>query len=279
MNDQLTPPFDLIFITYDEPRGEENWKDLQARVPSAKRVHGVKGIARAWKRASEVASTSHFFTMDGDSQLMENFDFELDDFQGLHDERVHVYRCLNHVNGLVYGYGSIHLFPTKLVREFTDLEVVDFTLNVATKGFCIQPRVASKTCFNTSAYIAWKSGFREASKLASMTNAYVHTTPDPRSAKRLQVWCMLGRDVDFGNWCMLGARMGAIFGFTYADKPDQLALISEHQWFQDEFAKIERDDPEQLLLLEAGKLQNFDFPIQEIDAERSRLMKSWLFGV
>jgi len=279
MNDQLTTPFDLIFITYDEPRAEENWERLKTRVPQAKRVHGVEGIARAWKRASEIAQTSHFFTMDGDSQLLESFRFDINDFQGENDQRVHVYRCLNNVNGLVYGYGSIHLFHTQLVRDFHDLDVVDFTLNVATQGFCIQPEIASRTCFNTSPYIAWKSGFREASKLASQTNAYINTRPDPRSLNRLQVWTMLGRDVEFGDWCMLGARAGAVFGFQNANDSNQLALISEHEWFKREFSKLEGKNIEENLEHHAQRLQDFDFPVQEIDPEQSRLIKSWLFGV
>ncbi len=268
-----TPPFDFIFISYDEPKAEENWLKLKSVIPNAKRVHGVEGIARAWKKASELATTSHFFTMDGDSQIKENFFFELNDFQGENDQRVHVYRCLNGVNGLVYGYGSIHLFPTQLVRDFKDLDVVDFTLNVATHGFCIQPKVASTTCFNTSAYISWKSGFREASKLASQTNAYIGTKPDPRSLNRLVAWTSLGADVEFGDWCLLGARMGALFGFEFKNQPEQLSLISNHEWFRAEFQKISAESLSDNLASVKDDLKKYDFRCFDFNCDESATIK------
>ena len=177
--------FDLFFMSYDEPDAEKNWELLKSQVPTAKRVHGVNGIARAWVEASKRSETSHFFTMDGDSQLNPNFSFELEDFQGDKDKRVHVYRCKNAVNGLVYGYGSIHLFNTELVRKFKDLDVVDFTLSVATEGFKIQPEVASTTYFNTSEYISFKSDFVKPLNRCSETNAYVGTQIDSRTENRL----------------------------------------------------------------------------------------------
>ena len=36
--------FDIIFISFDEPNADENWKLLKEIAPHAKRVHGVKGI-------------------------------------------------------------------------------------------------------------------------------------------------------------------------------------------------------------------------------------------
>ena len=32
---------DIIFLSYDEPNAEKNYADLCAKVPWAKRVHGV----------------------------------------------------------------------------------------------------------------------------------------------------------------------------------------------------------------------------------------------
>lgn len=272
-------PHDFIFISYDEPEADKNWELVKKRVPHAKRVHGVDGIARAWKRASEIAESSHFFTMDGDSQINPEFSFEVQDFSGPEDKRVHVYRCRNRVNGLVYGYGSIHLFNTNLVRNFTNLDVVDFTLSVATEGFYIQPEVASMTCFNTSPYIAWKSGFREASKLASKTNAYVGTSVDHRTMGRLRVWTSLGKDQPFGDFCLLGARMGAIFGFKNESDPEKLALISNHEWFQSEFQKIEGCNLEEALVKTGEELNTFGEICQDMTAEQSSLVKKVLYNV
>lgn len=266
-------------MTYDEPKAEEYWELLKEKIPNAKRVHGVEGIARAWVEAGKRAETSHFYTMDGDSLLKDDFDFHIENFEGEQDQRVHVYRCQNFVNGLVYGYGSIHLFPTQLVRDFKDLDAVDFTLSVATKGFCVQHEVASITRFNTSAYISWKSGFREASKLASQTNAPACGQPDRRSYKRLRAWCSLGRDVEYGKWCLLGARMGALWGFDWAKEPEKLALISDHNWFQERFAEIEASNLDQMLTNEREKLLKKDFLCEEIEAKESERIKFYMSQV
>jgi len=271
--------FDLFFMSYAEPEAEKNWLILKSQVPTAKRVHGVEGIARAWVEAAKRSTTSHFFTMDGDSRLNPNFSFQLEDFQGEKDKRVHVYRCKNAVNGLVYGYGSIHLFNTELVRNFRSLDVVDFTLSVATQGFKIQPEIASTTNFNTSEYISFKSGFREASKLASETNTYVGTQVDERTQKRLLIWTSLGSDVPYGDWVILGARVGAIFGKTNKDSKEKLALISNHKWFEEEFSKFAPGNLQSDLQKSKRELHEFNILCQDYTPQQSKMIKQILYKV
>lgn len=270
---RVKPPFDVIFISYDEPNAEENFERLREFVPNAKRVHGVKGIANAWVAAGKLAETSHFFSVDGDIFIKDSFAWEIQDFEGPSDQRVHVYRSENAVNGLIYGYGSVHLFPTTLVREFKKLDVLDFTLSVATKGFKIQPEVASITHFNTSSYASWKSGFREAAKLASGNNAYAGTVPDERSMKRLSVWCSVGADVEFGKECILGARMGAIYGFTHKE----IHNIGDFSWFQNEFEKLDLARIDESLM-ELGDVLRSKFGVDcaDLDATASKAFKRML---
>ncbi len=274
-----TMKYDLIFISYDEPEAEQNWERVKSIYPNTKRVHKVNGIAKAWKKAAEISETSHFFTMDGDSQLLDNFNFDIENFQGEVDKRVHVYRCRNRVNGLVYGYGSVHLFNTQLVRDFQDLDVVDFTLSVATEDFYIQPEIASITCFNTSPYISWKSGFRESSKLASRTNAYAGTQPDHRTMSRLKVWTSIGRDSLFGEYVLLGARMGSIHGFKFKDCPDELSKISNHDWFRDGFERIKKHSIEEQLSNASKELLDFGFTCPEYSCKQSLHIKELLYNV
>jgi len=49
--------FDLFFMSYAEPEAEKNWLILKSQVPTAKRVHGVEGIARAWVEAAKRSTT------------------------------------------------------------------------------------------------------------------------------------------------------------------------------------------------------------------------------
>lgn len=271
--------FDFFFMSYDEPRADANFELLKKRIPHAKRVHGVEGIARAWVTAAQRSETTHFFTMDGDSQLMDDFDLTLHDFQGEGDKRVHVFRCKNKVNGLIYGYGSVHCFHTEHVRAFKDLDVVDFTLSVATEGFKIQPAVVSQTCFNTSPYISFKSGFREASKLSSATNSYAGTKPDFRTHERLKAWTSLGLDEEFGDWVILGARLGALHGFKFQNNPEELAKISDHQWFKDLFNQYAGKDPRSFLPETQEQLEKFDFYTENFTERQSRYVKGMLYGV
>ena len=46
-NDRIDQLMDVIFISYDEPEAEGNWKKLQDICARAKRVHGVEGMENA----------------------------------------------------------------------------------------------------------------------------------------------------------------------------------------------------------------------------------------
>ncbi len=271
--------FDFFFMSYDEPKADENFAAVQALIPHAKRVHGVDGIARAWVTAAQRSETTHFYTMDGDSRLLPGFDLKLEDFSGPEDRRVHVFRSLNRVNGLVYGYGSIHCFHTEHVRQFKKLDVVDFTLSVATEGFHIQPALVTETCFNTSAYISFKSGFREASKLASATNTYAGTEVEPNTYGRLKVWTSIGLDEPFGDWVVLGARLGAIHGHNYKDNKEKLALISDHHWFHKLFESYSDCDVFQELKRLKAECSNLDLPCEDFSSEQSHFIKNILYNV
>ena len=52
---------DIVFLSYDEPNAEKNYADLLAKVPWAKRVHGVKGSDAAHKAAAAASETERLF--------------------------------------------------------------------------------------------------------------------------------------------------------------------------------------------------------------------------
>ena len=53
---------DIIYLSYDEPNAEENYADLLAKVPWAKRVHGIKGSDAAHKACATLSETDRFLT-------------------------------------------------------------------------------------------------------------------------------------------------------------------------------------------------------------------------
>ena len=68
---------DIIFLSYDEPNADDNWHKLKDRYPHAKRVHGIKGIWEAHCECAKVSRSDHFFLVDGDNEILPEFDFEL----------------------------------------------------------------------------------------------------------------------------------------------------------------------------------------------------------
>ena len=65
-----------MFLSYNEEFADENYAKLLERVPNAKRVHGVKGIFNAHKKAAELADTRMFYVVDADAILLDEFDFQ-----------------------------------------------------------------------------------------------------------------------------------------------------------------------------------------------------------
>jgi len=225
-------PFDVVFLSYREKEAEENYKKLLSRVPNAKRVHGVKGIFNAHKRASEVADTKMFYVLDADAILLDEFNFEY--FPTVWDEdAVHVWKSKNPINGLIYGFGGLKLFPTQLLRDAKDWNI-DFTTSISDK-FKPMPVVANYTAFNTNPYDTWKSAFRECTKLSS---GIIHNLKADEDKERLDIWCTVADEkAKYGKYSVAGANAGRKFGSENAEDPEKLGLINDYDWLRSEFGK------------------------------------------
>ena len=238
--------FDVVFISFDEPNSDENWEKLLEIASHASRVHGIKGIPKAHIEAASQVNTSHFFTVDADNVVDENFNWEkIVDFRK-NDQRIHVWNCRNAVNGLVYGYGGVKLWPTEHVENIKK-NSVDFTTSVATHGFKIHDKVASTTFFNSTPYNAWKSGFRECVKLASGIINNPDKDADEKNRHRLLIWTSLGMDEKYGDYCLLGARMGTLYGLENAKKKSALAKINNFSWLKKLYE--EKDKEVELIMI------------------------------
>ena len=67
---------DVFYISYNEDFADENYEMLQVFAPLAKRIHGVKGIFEAHKKAAEQSNTTHFYVVDADAIIEEEFTFK-----------------------------------------------------------------------------------------------------------------------------------------------------------------------------------------------------------
>lgn len=222
--------YDIVMITYDEKNAEENWANLVRRFPFAKRLHGVSGIHNAHRAAASLVNTNMFWVVDGDAEIVPDFDFKhVPDT----NETVTVWKSLNPVNGLTYGYGGVKLLPTKLTLEM-DTNKTDMTTSIS-RSFRLVDKVSNITAFNTDAFSAWRSGFREACKLASKC---IDRQSDKETAARLDVWCTTGIDKPFGVDTINGAIAGMKYGEQNKNNAAALSQINNFNWLLDYYRQI-----------------------------------------
>ena len=220
MTFKVISEFDVVFISYDEDNCEENWADLQDKVPWAKRVHGVDGSDAAHKAAANLSETDLFITVDADNIVDTSFfNMELDfDHPKLKDKAIS-WSAKNYINGLEYGNGGLKLWPKSHVLNMRTHEASDDADKRKQLEFCWDDNYIqmtnrySVTHPNGSPRQAFRAGFREGVKMSLDQGGKV----DPLTFKekiwwgnykRLITWCSVGADVENGLWAMYGARLG-----------------------------------------------------------------------
>ncbi|SIO95738.1 hypothetical protein [Vibrio spartinae] len=221
---------DIVFISYDEPCAESNWMHLKKRFPDTKRVHGVNGILKSHKVASETVTTEWFFVVDGDNKVRDDFNFDLP-VEPLCSTATYVWRSVNSVNGLCYGNGGVKLFNKKLfqgVKHFSG----DMTISLS-PDYRIVNVVASDTVINTSNFHSWRAAFRECIKLSIPRK---NLKDDIIRKERLTAWSLIDTHIDFGDWISIGAIDAAHFYQENIDNIDfMLSMINDFKWLRDTF--------------------------------------------
>jgi hypothetical protein len=211
-----TVEFDVVFLSYDEPNADLHYADLCAKVPWAKRVHGVKGSDHAHKAAAELSETDWFITVDADNIVDPAF-FNLD--LNMDDPKIQVYGWCgrNTINGLRYGNGGLKIWKKEFVLNMrthensdSDRGQVDFCWEEGYKNF---PRVYSDSVITGSPFQAWRAGFREGVKMTLLDGVRV----PPQEIKeriwwhnihRLRMWSTVGAHEENGLYAVYGARLG-----------------------------------------------------------------------
>ena len=223
--------YDIIFISYNEPNAEENFINLYERFNSVglfgeriRRVKNVKGIHNAHKKAANLANTDYFFVVDGDAVIVDDFNF---DYKTEDKDTVHVYRCMNPINDLIYGYGGVKLFPTWLAQNM-DTSTNDMTTSIS-KNFKVLNEISNITAFNTDPFNTWKSAFRECAKLSSKT---IERQKEEETNERLKTWTTVGHDRQYGEYALAGATAGMEFGLS---RRADLGLINNFEWLKGQF--------------------------------------------
>ena len=225
---------DIIFLSYDEPNADDNWHKLKDRYPHAKRVHGIKGIWEAHCECAKVSRSDHFFLVDGDNEILPEFDFELElnKINSL-DGETFVWRSKNPVNDLISGFGGVKLFSKSIFQSpCNSIEIS----KANAKKYVRVPKMASITHFNASPFTAWRSAFRDCAKLASRING----ESEKSRIHRLKTWCEKGHDRLYGEWAICGARAGKKYGESNKDTIEKIILVNNFDWLLEQFTIHEK---------------------------------------
>jgi hypothetical protein len=222
-------PYDMVFISYQEPNADKNYKKVLERFPNCKRVHGVKGIHQAHIEAAKLCDTEMFWIIDGDATILKEFNFDYQCAQWDKDT-VHVWRSINPINDLIYGYGGVKLFPTQKTIDM-DLTKPDMTTSISSK-FRAVGELSVITGFNTGEFETWKSAFRECCKLSSKV---IDRQKDTETQERLTIWTSVGAERKYGEYAILGAKAGKAYGEKHSGDIEALRKINDFDWLKEKF--------------------------------------------
>jgi len=200
--------YTTVFLSYDEPNSEENYRHLLGLNPQALRVHGVKGSDTAHKEVAKLSKTDSVIIVDADNFVKPSFftnTIDLPDLRNL-ETKVLSFSAYNTINGNCYGNGGIKVWPVSTLLSMKTHENgtgVDFNMS----NYVELDIVASEIHF-ASNYQAFRAGFREGVKLLLENDKQTNIDRiDYRNFDRLWIWCHVGIDIPFGNYAMLGARL------------------------------------------------------------------------
>jgi len=212
---------DIVYLSYDEPNAEKNYADLLAKVPWAKRVHGIDGSDGAHKACARLSETERLIVIDGDNTIRPEFLKQEIDFKEEVDldKSVISWGARNTINGLIYGNGGIKCWPTQLVLDMKTHENAESENAKTQVDFCWDINyIQIDSCMsdvhnNATPQQAWRAGFREGVKMGLLEGSKA----DPnnfskqvhwKNFHRLLVWMHVGLDVKNGDWAIYGARQG-----------------------------------------------------------------------
>lgn len=219
--------YDIIFISYRENNADQMYAELKARFPTAKRVHGVKGIHQAHIEAAKLSNTDMFWVVDADAIIEPTFNFQFNDAEKF---TVYIWSSKNPINSLTYGYGGVKLLPKKLTLSM-DTTTTDMTTSISTK-LKIMKEVSNITAFNVDEFSTWRSAFRECVKLSSKV---IDRYYDEETDYRLNVWCSKGIENKYGEYAIQGAIAGKKYGEDNVGNLEALSKINDFEWLKDKF--------------------------------------------
>lgn len=233
---------DVFYLTYDNDFSKRNFDRIKGKLGDDQtliNVHGVKGIYNAHAECANWSDTDHFFVIDGDAWLADDFDLsyvpsdEIDVYPGVPQSRcIHVWRALNPVINMVYGYGGVKLLHKDLFDRDDSETIVDMSTTIAKsdRPYWAVPEVSCTTRYNTTPFDTWKGAFREVAKLKSgeMTHG---------AEEKLQAWLSPVTTENFYEYTVSGVKYGLAYATQYGKDKERMARLNDYEWLREQFNK------------------------------------------
>jgi len=271
---------DCVYLSYDEPKKEEFWVQIQNLVPWAVRVDGVEGSDAAHKAAADASNTDRFILIDGDNiPYPEFFDLTLD-IKPEFEDCVFRWKAVNEINGLMYGNGGLSCWTKDFVYNMRTHEASDGTDETAVE-FCYDDKyiamnnVYSTTYPNGSERHAFRAGFREGVKMCLQTGTRPSLTDfeqmvHERNFDSLSVWHNIGTDVEHGQFSIWGARLGTYMTMFTEWDYTQVQQFSKIDSIYDDFKRTGNME-----LIDNTLRQRLGLQIVDYTEEQSRFFKHY----
>jgi hypothetical protein len=240
------PEQDIIFISYDEPNADANWKVLSTKFPQARRLHGVDGMEKALLKAAEMSRTDWYYAVFAKTELHPDFDFSFspDLFQ---EPKHYIFHAENPLNRLQYGHMGVVLYNCGIVKNITEFGI-DYTMSALHE---VVPMVSAIARFNSNPYQTWRTAFREAGKLAQ----FCDEKDNVENSYRLDIWTSEAEG-EYSDWCLQGARDGVLFYRDNKEDKPQLKNAFNWGWLREYFTSLYKnvDDPDLIDLQQRQQL-------------------------
>jgi hypothetical protein len=211
---------DIVFISNGESNAEQHWRNLQQLVPTTDRIHrvdGVNGRAAAYHAAARASTTPWFFAVFAKLDVDARFDWAWQPDR-MQQPKHYIFHARNPCNRLVYGHQAIIAYNRDLVLSNPGVGL-DFTLDSAHE---VVPMVSGVARYNTDAWTAWRTAFRETIKLRA-------SLPDVENEYRLGQW-LTGGEGPYGEWSVQGAEDAVAYYDEVGGDFEQLRKSYEWTW-------------------------------------------------
>jgi hypothetical protein len=209
---------DIVFISNGEPNAEQNFKRLSLLPKENRlvRVDSINGRAAAYHAAARASTTPWFFAVFAKLEVDIDFDFAWQPDR-MQQAKHYIFHARNPVNGLVYGHQAMIAYNRQLVLNNPGVGL-DFTLDSPHE---VVPILSGVAHYNTSAWSAWRTAFREVLKLRA-------SLPDVENEYRLRKWLDVASDEADPQW----SRWGAEDAMEYYDQVngDFDAMKKSYEW-------------------------------------------------